>query len=282
MKKYLILKYEDDSVFFPYLKETNLERIYKIKNDFLIKLCKKLNIIFMILGSWKKNIKNIDKVILFDTGYHPGITKYIKKKNPKCKIIFYYWNVVNEYNKRPMTDYNIDEVWTFDENDAKKHHMNYNPQFYTKKLVLENDNVNNNILFLGRDKGRKLIIQEIQNFCLKQEIKTEFIIIEQERDIRSYQEYLKLLERSNCILDILAPGQSGMTLRCMESLFLKKKLITNNKDIVNCDFYDKNNIFIIGNDDLLKLKDFLNLPYKDIKQEIIDYYDYENWLKRFL
>ena len=62
---------------------------------------------------------------------------------------------------------------------------------------------------------------------------------------------------------------------------MKKKLITNNINIINCEFYNKNNIFIINKDNLDDLNDFLKSEYKKIDKKIINYFDYESWLNRF-
>lgn len=44
--------------------------------------------------------------------------------------------------------------------------------------------------------------------------------------------------KSNCILEVLATGQSGATLRYYEAVCYNKKLLTNNKNIVNLPFYN--------------------------------------------
>ena len=67
----------------------------------------------------------------------------------------------------------------------------------------------------------------------------------------------------------------------LEALFFKKKLITNNRDIVNLQFYNANNIFVLGIDKLENLKNFMDKPYENIEQKVIDYYDFNEWLKRF-
>ena len=67
----------------------------------------------------------------------------------------------------------------------------------------------------------------------------------------------------------------------MEALFLERKLITNKTDIKNYDFYNHDNIFILGEDNINEIKEFINKPYKKIDQDIIDYYDFDQWLNRF-
>ena len=64
-------------------------------------------------------------------------------------------------------------------------------------------------------------------------------------------------------------------------MFLKKKMITTNKNVVKYDFYNENNILIMGIDKPEKIKDFLRNDYFDIKKDIIDTYEFECWLRTF-
>ena len=68
----------------------------------------------------------------------------------------------------------------------------------------------------------------------------------------------------------------------MEALFFEKKLITNNQDICNYDFFNSGNIFILGQRTLDELTDFLAAPYITVPSAIKEKYLFENWIKRFL
>ena len=64
------------------------------------------------------------------------------------------------------------------------------------------------------------------------------------------------IEKSNTILDIHHPKQTGLTMRTIEMIGMNKKIITTNKDIINYDFYNPNNILVI---DRKKIK--INLDF---------------------
>ena len=70
-------------------------------------------------------------------------------------------------------------------------------------------------------------------------------------------------------------AQNGITIRIQESLIHKVKLITDDVNIVKYDFYNPNNIFILGRDNMNGLKDFLDTPYEDVKSDFFKhaYYD---------
>ena len=57
------------------------------------------------------------------------------------------------------------------------------------------------------------------------------------------EEMNQLFLNSRCILDSPQAGQLGLTIRVLEALGAKKKLITTNKDIKNYDFYKEENIY---------------------------------------
>ena len=277
---YLILRNKKDIYFWKALyKKYNIEEIYALNsNNFMFKILKKFQII--ILGKWKKNIKKYNKIIIFESLYDKKISKTIRKKNPHCKIIVYFWNFIDEHNKYVLKDANVDEFWTFDKQDSDKYKLKYNPQFYTKEIKIENNkNKNKDIVFLGRSKDRKNEILVIDNIMKEKGLITDFKIID--KDFVSYDKYLEMLSDTKSILDYNQKGQCGLTLRPMEALFLEKKPITNNKDIKNYNFYNPNNIFILGEDNIEEIHKFIDKPYEKIDKEIIEYYDFEQWLSRF-
>ena len=98
-----------------------------------------------------------------------------------------------------------------------------------------------------------------------------------------YNEVINRIAQSKTILDFVVEGQKGITLRPMEAIFHSKKLITNNKDVMNYNFYNSDNVFILGHDSLEKIEGFLNKnEFKNIPQEILNEYLFESWLNRFL
>ena len=107
-------------------------------------------------------------------------------------------------------------------------------------------------------------------------------IVNKIKDLVSYDKYLDFISDGKVLLDIVNDNVTGITLRVMEGLFFRKKVITNNKTISSYDFYNENNFFILGIDNTNNLKEFINSEYKVIDQKIIENYDVENWIKRFL
>lgn len=281
INSYIFLKSGGKSTFLKYVENANIQKYYNCNNIWL-RIFRKLNILNLFFyNSWKNEIQQYDIVILGENGYSKNISKYIRKKNKKCKIVMYFWNNINEVYEKHLQDKNIDEFWTFDKNDAKKYNMKYNPQFYTKDIKLETNSQEFDILFLGRAKNRKNEIIALKNKLEQQNLKCKFIIIEDEKDYIEYEKYLDLISKSKCILDYNEKGQVGLTLRPMEALFLNKKLITNNSDIENYDFYNPKNIFILGENKMEKISQFIDIPNEKIDENIINNYDFNSWVEKF-
>ena len=110
---------------------------------------------------------------------------------------------------------------------------------------------------------------------------TKFFIIEnKESQISPYDNILYSAE-SKCILDLVSGNQTGLSLRPFDALFLKKKLVTNNEYIKHFDFYNPANIYIIHDNKLDHLKDFMQVPYQEIPENIVNQYEINQWIENY-
>ena len=275
-KMYFFEFVDDDSICLLYNDSNKVERFIR---KVVSRVCPRFLSVFF--GRWKDDLKNTDTIILMDSAYNTYISKFIKSKNPNIKIVFYYWNVINNNNCFVLKDSNIDEIWTFDEKDAKVYNLKYSPQFY-KKIKLPFDTLKSDVIYLGAAKDREIIIKEVEELLEKHGVSTNIIISHQGDKLKSYGEYLQMISSGKAILDIVGPSQNGMTLRCLEALFFEKKLITNNKNIKKYPFYYPDNIFIVGEDNINEIMAFLNKTYHKVEDNIINEYSYEKWLKNLI
>jgi len=279
--EYGMLKTTDEIDYYNYYKYDNKNIFQKIIKKM------KLGISYFFFGEWKKKLEYYDCAILFDRGFNSIVSKYIKKKNPNIKVILWLWNPVGKKQKQFMEDRYIDEVWTYDSNDAEKYNIKLNTQFYNDdfvKCLLKKD-IKYDLMFVGFDKGRRekieKISQRLQESSLNGNSSLYIKIIDNQKDAIPYKDYLDILSSSRTILDIVNEGVSGLTLRVLESIYFGKKLITNNPEVSKYDFYNPNNIFIIKNDNLDGLLEFMKKDYEEIDKSIIENYEYCNWVKRF-
>jgi len=187
----------------------------------------------------------------------------------------------------------FDHVYSFDWDDCKKYNFEYLEAFlsytYTEIQELRNttENKEENIkpicYFVGEyweDRANK--INEITPILEVNNYDTDFNLVHYSEDSKksfnypknckdtpiNYSDNIKKVIGSDVILEITHIGQTGATLRALEAVVLNKKLITNNKSIVNYDFYSPEQIFILDNN-YNELSSFLSKTFEPVKLEIL-------------
>ncbi|MEN5380481.1 hypothetical protein [Sphingobacterium kitahiroshimense] len=288
----VLIIYDSIDYFIPFMEIDGVDvvRLYK-KRNFLITLLKKIFLYFgwfnrSWYGDWIFHLNEYSKVIIFATKDYSVIEHIYAVSN--AKIYFWYWNPAFRMGFPKKNLFDLAEVWSFDPLDCEKYNLKFNTTFFFKKIQIGHNLVEYDILFLGINKGRRTELDKLNQTFLDSMLKTYFYIVPDKNENGQidnkpipYHEYLELVSKSKAILDIQPVGQTGLTLRPMESLFFKKKLITNNQNIVSELFYNNHNIFILGKDNINSLQEFLQAPYEDISEEIVDKFDFSSWLKRF-
>ncbi|MCL2494237.1 MAG: hypothetical protein FWE98_01100 [Oscillospiraceae bacterium] len=196
----------------------------------------------------------------------------------------------------------IHKVYSFQKEDCGELGLCFNSTMYAPPppgLLPENPEIECDLLFLGVPKDRLPLLRALHGKVQSTGLRACFRIgltgrepedvLPEKKDgweitraWMRYPDYLRLAMRSRAILDIYQTIQTGYSLRVMEHIFFGKKLVTNNAVIRFSEFYHPNNIFLLQQDDLDSLKDWLDLPFVPIKDEIKEYYRFENWVERFV
>lgn len=133
--------------------------------------------------------------------------------------------------------------------------------------------------FIGYEKGRREILQKILNDIQKVGLNPYFKIFQRGEKSLPYLDTLEMVRRCRCIVDVTL-STKGMTLRPLEALFFRKKLITNNPDIMKERLYHPQNVFVWGQDDLRQLHDFVTSPILPLPDEVFQFYDINSWVRR--
>lgn len=242
---------------------------------------KKFDIIFIIKGEYLNN-NDFNK---------------INSNLSKNKILYLYDSLENYPNIKQQ--FNIfDTILTFEKEDADKYSLKFRPLFFNhyyreishntikfdiasissfyfnryiffNKILKENNKLR--VYFKLYMSIKKLILLKFKYFRIQPSL-FFFKPIKQNKVV-------KILSSAKSILDIKHPNQNGLTIRTIETLALRKKLITNNETIKEYDFYNPNNIFILNENNLNTISDFLELPYIDIKDEIVNKYSLDSFIK---
>lgn len=169
-----------------------------------------------------------------------------------------------------------DFVVTSDPDDAQEFGLGLIYEIYSKLDIAEKGTIKNDLMFVGRGKGREELLLNIYEYLKEKNIDFEINICGkgenrgtklQYTGYMPYSEIIGKVMESNCILEILQQGQSGLTQRTMEAIVYNKKLLTNNKNIVKLPFYNKDYIQVFENPadiniEFVKKKISINYGYK--------------------
>ncbi len=294
--KIIICPINKGVLFFDNFKENaNVIPVYKELHSTFAKALRsihiKLNLPF--IGAWftkefKHEVKTGDsKLLFFDSLLTIAAIKWVNAQNHSKRIIYWHWNHVRSPIQLIKPTKNI-ECWSYDPIDCKIHDLRYNSQFYFPEFIHLNCNsdIASDVFFIGKEKGRKSEIEYLKALITSQNLTENFIVIGNKFSDRinnwiPYPKVIEYIKHTKCIIDIVPPEQNGLTLRPLEALFFQKKLITNFTKIKDFDFYNPQNIFIIGQDDNTSLNTFVNSPYVQVDPKVITYYSFKNWLNRF-
>lgn len=302
-KKILLIVNQRGNMYFPLqLKECDIISPFTsdcIMNRFFRKILlgTGVNVLARILFRHMDTlIEKNDLIIVFDTGNADGIIKYIQNRYKGKRTILWYWNPVKRTISTKCFKSLNAELWSFDVRDCQKYDLKFNTQFYISDNIKRKKSIDINdvdVLFIGKDKNRAEKLIWLENLLKSQNITSLFYVTrprlksEISANIAyspniSYLELMGYIDHTKAILDLVHEKQSGLTLRPLEALFFKKKLITNDLNIQNYDLYNKNNIFIIGVDKEDEIGNFIRSDYDNTNyNELIEKYDLRSWLGRF-
>ena len=304
-KDTVLIFQEPHLYFFPHYEDITFEPFGIPERSFSYLIYKALYICRIPLcsifwGAWRKHIKTAKKVIIFDYGYQRGMETYIHKVNPNCEVYLFIWNMVDALHKNHTIYSDKSAIYSTDPGDCKTYNLKYNSIFYPKEYATPYaPSYSNRLFFIGHDKNRGPQIMKLYTFLQKSGLDCDIRLLTSNQnpvyleqcaailtsDSLTYAQYLEEVKHCGVLLDIIQSGQKALTMRVMEAIFLSKKLITNNQDIINYDFYTPNNILILpdtSDESLIPtLREFISKPFIPYSEDILNQYDIKNWLNNF-
>lgn len=234
-----------------------------------------------------------------------SIVERLRKAHPEAQIIMYFWDsIANNHNAKGMLG-SFDKVLSFDKNDCRDFNLEFLPLFYIPQYErIANQKVPQkyDMMFAGTIHSERYefvngIVDQIKaaggtcftwfyfpskvNFYKLKWDNPKF----RKADINDFQfipmpreKLLGYYAESRIQIDMQHPKQTGLTMRTMETLGAKKKLITTNKDVVNYDFYRPENILVVDRNNPIISKEFLEITWQEIPEEIYKKYSISSWL----
>lgn len=230
----------------------------------------------------------------------------LKNRYRNAKYIMYQWDSTNNNSNAVMIAKYFDDILTFDPVDAKKYKWKYRPLFYIPELCRNNHKTFDIAYICMLHSERAQILTKLKKICKENKyflfsylyqklpvylkhkyLQKERIYMSIDRgDIKSrvlsLEQTYNIYMRAKVIVDYASPRQNGLTMRSIESLGTNCKLITNNHNIVNEPFYNKQNICLYSSDSLTITDSFLNSEYEQISDEQKRYYSIDGWMDDLL
>lgn len=256
----------------------------------------------------KKISRDVDTVLVIrGSSLSRMVMEYLKNIYGKsCLYIMYQWDgVKNNPEILKIVDL-FDEIYTFDIEDSQKYAWGYRPLFFDPEKV-ENRKKDITISYLcSLHSQRAQVLENLKGYCYKHSLslysnmycnrlayfKWKYIGKKPEyrntnnKDVSfkslSLEETYKIYSRTRIIIDYTHPGQTGFTMRTIEALGNRCKLVTNNQLIKNADFYNPNNVYVYEGTNIEIPTDFIESEYEEVDERIYNYYSLKGWMNTLL
>lgn len=240
--------------------------------------------------------KSIEYVFIFFYRWHliyyGGYIDYLRKNYPGCKCVLYLGDIdwakrLDIYRAKNL----FDHIMVFERNFAKEHGIEYYPLVYGAKYSSGENPRTIDLLFVGRAKKRFELIKGIFKKMAPLGLNCQFYVsgIDQlcedlgpgfhvMKSFFPYDDTVKLLKQSKCVLDIIPENVDCNTLRVSEAIAYDIRILTNNANIVHEDFYNPSLISTYSNPDDIDIS-FLKQKYQHVDYHYRDKINGEAFLR---
>ncbi|MDV2140295.1 lipopolysaccharide biosynthesis protein [Citrobacter amalonaticus] len=236
------------------------------------------------IKTYLQGLESHDIAVFNDSVITKGITPQIIT-NLKCHKVLLLRNSVNESFIEKHAD-SFDFIYDFERKDIKVQKVKHLEQFFpvglhevTQYISDERRNEKSVCYFLGKDKNRLKLLTELASSLMSYNVTLDFNVVGDDNSKYdssyiinkplSFNENLKRSLASDVLIDITREDQTGWTLRILEALYFNKKVITNNKSILNSDIYVKERFFILGYHVWDQFESFLDAPVEPVTHDIL-------------
>lgn len=223
---------------------------------------------------------------LYAASIHASFWAYLRNKGFKLVLIY-----VDRLKLTPrLMDIDLlrkyfDLICTYNSDEAKEYHIEEHPIKLSDLSYLRTNKIDNDIYFIGSEKGRINEINALYDACCELGLKSDFYVAgyngaEKRDGINyitkiSYEESLQKASHSKAIVNLLQPGSSGFTLRDIEAYNLGSYIVTNNKDESISELYQKEQVININEDSFKEKLSILKNPFERFDKKNSKYtYDY--------
>ena len=275
---FLVFVPATDYYYLPYFQLYQFKNVfvhfsYINSNELILKTLRKISS-NLIYGQYtKKKYDPTKKYIAFFDGQYSlcsqGFKQYLLSKYPGCKIVFHLGDLLSTHKNIHIDEIKefSDMIVTYDHNDADNNGLTYHSDPYSQlpAPMLQSNTPKSNIVFFGLAKNRAKEILKVYDVLKEHSVSCMFNVPDlSDSDcetrpelaggqFKPYLDYLKVVQSSDCILEIIQGGSRGGTFRTWEAVVYNKKLITNNQSIKDEPYYNPDYIQVIDSLDSIDI-----------------------------
>ena len=217
--------------------------------------------VFYNLNNYHYESSNLYRIIMPTTSISKFKIKYLetfKKKHPNVELYALLTDSMNAASPHLnlVRDKLFSQVWkavlTYDAYDAEQYGFNYYGYLcYSWFDDVEACETTSDVYYVGFDKGdRAKTVEDVYHY-LHHSCNCRFDVVTKDKEklinaneLRyqnskiPYREVVARTRATNCVLEILQKNQLTQSLRWFEAIAYNKKLLTNNRNIVDMPYYN--------------------------------------------
>ncbi|MBE5946150.1 MAG: hypothetical protein E7259_04285 [Lachnospiraceae bacterium] len=267
-------------------KETYLAyKCRRRQKKYMLKNNKKYDYVFVVVG------RHLDTDIL----------EQYRAMQKDAKFILYLWDDVARVERFEDNKKFYDEIYSFDTVDVANYGFKYLPLFYTDEYEYKGEDKKYILNLSGRMHSARLSlwdkivkkcnldVSQCHLFMIGGSIKNYLLTILPSKDEwmkpkyihmrgKSQKDMAQIMKESKVALDVQFGSQSGLTIRTIESVAARTKLITTNPYVKEYDFYNPANICVVDKDEPVVPDGFFDTVYQDIPESVVESYSLANWI----
>lgn len=241
-------------------------------------------------------------VVLFIQVHHvaPDTLERLRILQPRAHFVLYNWDSLTTHDYRPWLRF-FDAAATFDPEDAASLGITYLPLFAIPAFfAIDHDRPKDfDLYFVGAigTLHRFDAVARLYAFCQAHGLATKFHLVcspvMRARLMRAgkdlpgvtgtgidFAAIIDLLERSRGTFDFANHKQSGYTMRLIENMCAERKIVTENRRILDEPFYRDDRFLVVDGHDFSAVPDFLARPIEsDLDTRA---FSVDNWLRRLI
>lgn len=250
-----------------------------------------------------------DVLVIKGEALSPDMIRQMRAAFPSARFTLYFWDsYLNMPADTPQKVPLFDRVLSFDPVDSRADaRLAYRPLFYLNEYARLSDSPTDDIdlLFIGTVHTDRYAVLNRLKAALPAEMRFERVLffpsewLYRSRKLtdpafRSAQksefvfqslskdEVMALITRARIVVDIERPVQTGYTMRTLEMLGARRKLITTNPKITEAAFYHPDNHLYIDRERPVVPTSFLTSDWHPMDPDMVTRYSLDGWLAEVL